>query len=520
MARSFVRHGARRRPPRAPRRHGRCSTRSASRSPARPSRPRASSQRVVDAGRGRGPCRVLGTAPARIAADAALANGTAAHALDFDDMCFVSLAHPSAPLVAAALAAAELVGASRPRAARRLRRRLRDRRAAGPRDEPAALPARLALHVDARHDRRGRRRIAAARARRGRDRSRARDRGVGSVGPQRELRHDGEAAARGSGGAQRRPGGAAGAGRDDRERRGDRRCAGISRGDGQRARSARSTRSSPISARAGKSSTPASPSSCIRRAPATHPTLDALLDLRRQRPASPADDVEAIDVGVDPITPTMLIYDRPAERARGEVQHAVLRRGRRVVDGRVGIDTFDAAHASRPGRSSPCRRASAMSVDPTLDAVGAAADAGARHGPAARRPRPRPAARQRCARLSRAAGQRRRAGAAKFLSCATRALRRRRPRSRRSSLCARSKRAPTCASADRARSARTEIAWRLISTSRAGGMTAVAMRLHRRRDADAGAGAERFAVPRLDAVALADYDPRRSRAPRARRWWR
>jgi 2-methylcitrate dehydratase PrpD len=43
---------------------------------------------------------------------AALANGTAAHALDFDDMCFVSLAHPSAPLVTAAMAMSEELGAS------------------------------------------------------------------------------------------------------------------------------------------------------------------------------------------------------------------------------------------------------------------------------------------------------------------------------------------------------------------------------------------------------------------------
>ena len=57
-------------------------------------------------------CRVLGTQTRASAADAALANGTAAHALDYDDMCFVSLAHPSAPLVAAALAAGELAHAS------------------------------------------------------------------------------------------------------------------------------------------------------------------------------------------------------------------------------------------------------------------------------------------------------------------------------------------------------------------------------------------------------------------------
>ncbi|HEY0874213.1 MAG TPA: MmgE/PrpD family protein [Vicinamibacterales bacterium] len=61
---------------------------------------------------GGGPCRVLGTSLTTTAEGAALANGTSAHALDYDDMCFVSLAHPSAPLVSAALAAGEVKGAS------------------------------------------------------------------------------------------------------------------------------------------------------------------------------------------------------------------------------------------------------------------------------------------------------------------------------------------------------------------------------------------------------------------------
>src|SRR5262249_7708046 len=39
---------------------------------------------------------------------AALANGTAAHALDFDDTNFAMLGHPSPPVLAAALAAGEL----------------------------------------------------------------------------------------------------------------------------------------------------------------------------------------------------------------------------------------------------------------------------------------------------------------------------------------------------------------------------------------------------------------------------
>src|SRR5262249_3676153 len=68
-------------------------------------------QRVTSEDSG-GPCGVVGAPLRASAANAALANGPAAHALDFDDMCFGSLAHPSAPLVSAALAAGEWAGAS------------------------------------------------------------------------------------------------------------------------------------------------------------------------------------------------------------------------------------------------------------------------------------------------------------------------------------------------------------------------------------------------------------------------
>ena len=145
------------------------------------------------------------------AGDAALANGTAAHALDFDDMCFVSLAHPSAPLVPAALAAAEL--AARPA-----------RRCSTPTSSASRSKARLGRAMNPRHYQRGWHCTstlgtigAAAAASRllgldaDRDRTRAGDRRVGGVRPQGELRHDGEAAARGAGGAQRRARGAAGA---------------------------------------------------------------------------------------------------------------------------------------------------------------------------------------------------------------------------------------------------------------------------------------------------------------------
>src|ERR1043166_8336022 len=66
---------------------------------------------AADAALANGDCHVLGTSTRCSAADAALANGVAAHALDYDDMCFVSMAHPSCALVPAVLAAAELSNA-------------------------------------------------------------------------------------------------------------------------------------------------------------------------------------------------------------------------------------------------------------------------------------------------------------------------------------------------------------------------------------------------------------------------
>src|SRR5436190_14341547 len=64
-------------------------------------------QQLAASEAGAGPSRIFGTELSVNAGWAALANGTAAHALDYDDMCFVSLAHPSAPLVSALLALGE-----------------------------------------------------------------------------------------------------------------------------------------------------------------------------------------------------------------------------------------------------------------------------------------------------------------------------------------------------------------------------------------------------------------------------
>ena len=63
-------------------------------------------------GLARGNCSVIGDQRAYAPTAAALVNGTLAHSLDFDDTHAAGSLHSSAPIVPAALAAAEMVGAS------------------------------------------------------------------------------------------------------------------------------------------------------------------------------------------------------------------------------------------------------------------------------------------------------------------------------------------------------------------------------------------------------------------------
>src|SRR6266481_3065256 len=65
-------------------------------------------QQVAQAEGGLPLATVVGTGRRTGAVWAALCNGTAAHALDFDDTNFALMGHPSAPVLAAALAAGEL----------------------------------------------------------------------------------------------------------------------------------------------------------------------------------------------------------------------------------------------------------------------------------------------------------------------------------------------------------------------------------------------------------------------------
>jgi 2-methylcitrate dehydratase PrpD len=98
---------------------------------------------------------------------------------------------------------------------------------------------------------------------------------------------------------------------------------------------------------------------------ATHPSLDAALDLQRRHRFG-ADDVVAVEIGVDPITPTVLLYDRPstALEAKFSMPFCI---AAALVDGRVTLETFDERRVSDPSISAVRARVR-MAVDPTLDA--------------------------------------------------------------------------------------------------------------------------------------------------------
>ncbi|PYQ88916.1 MAG: MmgE/PrpD family protein, partial [Acidobacteria bacterium] len=72
---------------------------------------------------------------------------------------------------------------------------------------------------------------------------------------------------------------------------------------------------------------------------ATHPALDTLLDLQRRHRFT-AGDVETIEIGVDAITPTVLVHDRPSTALEGKFSMPFCAAAA-IVDGRVGLDSFD-----------------------------------------------------------------------------------------------------------------------------------------------------------------------------------
>jgi len=311
-----------------------------------------------------GPCGVLGSRARGIAVAAALANGTAAHALDFDDMCFVSLAHPSAPLVAAALAVAELVGAPG--------RALLDAYIVG-----FEIEGRLGRTMNPRHYERGWHCTST----------------LGTVGATaaaaRLLGLDADATAHALAIAASEASGL-------KENFGTMvkpLHAGLAARNGVLAALlAQAGLSASADAIAGAQGFLVAMSSerdaaaldetvadlgcrweivdtgiTVKLYPscaATHPMLDVLLDVRREHRFI-GKDVDAIDVGVDPITPTVLIHDNPSTglQAKFSMPFCAAAAASR---GHIGIETFDDQTLRDPAIDAVRQRVT-MTVDSTLD---------------------------------------------------------------------------------------------------------------------------------------------------------
>lgn len=308
-------------------------------------------------------CRVIGTADITSAAWAALANGTAAHALDFDDMCFVSLAHPSAPLVSTALAAGEI--------ARSPGRALLDAYVVG-----FEIECILGRAMNPRHYTQGWHATstlgtigAAAAAARilGLDRAAvmqclaiAASEASGlkeNFGTDTKPLHAGLAARNGILAALLAQQGLT-ASRDALDGKQGFLAAMASERDALGATindlgSRWEITESGVTVKLYPS--------CA----GTHPALDAILDLRRAHGFTEA-DVESITIGVDAVTPTILIHPRPTTGLEGKFSMQFCAAAA-LVHGHVGLDTFEPAvvHDARIAGLLPRIE---MSVDPTLRA--------------------------------------------------------------------------------------------------------------------------------------------------------
>jgi 2-methylcitrate dehydratase PrpD len=306
-------------------------------------------------------CTVLGTGLRACATDAALANGTAAHALDFDDMCFVSLAHPSAPLVPAILAAGEQAGVSG--------RAALDAYVIG-----FEVEARLGALMNPRHYHRGWHCTstlgaigAAAAASRllGLDAAlTAHALGIAAssasgvkenFGSMVKPLHAGLAARDGVLAAQ-----LARAGLTSSSRALDGPQGFLHAMDSERDDLASAIRD--LGARWEMLDTGITMKlypSCA----ATHPPLDALLDLRTEESLT-VESIDAIDVDVDRVTPTVLLYDRPSSPLEAKFSLPFCAAAA-MADGRVGIDTFSEDRLRDPALRALMERVT-MGVDEAL----------------------------------------------------------------------------------------------------------------------------------------------------------
>jgi len=323
-------------------------------------------QRAI-AGDGGQACTVVGTDLRSSATGAALANGTAAHALDYDDMCFVSLAHPSAPLVPALLAAGELTGASGST--------LVDAYVIG-----FEIEARLGRLMNPRHYQRGWHctstlgaiGAAAAVSRLMGLNARAAGHAIAiaaseasglkeNFGTMVKPLHAGLAARDGVLAARLAHSGLTASALALDGPQGFLHAMDSERDDLEHEAADLGARWEIVDSGITVKLYP----SCA----GTHPALDAILALRRQEGFT-AEGVDRIDVDVDAITPTVLIYDRPSTGLQAKFSMPFCAAAA-VVFGRVGVETFEADRLSDPRVASLQSRVT-MTVDSTLG-VGAPA---------------------------------------------------------------------------------------------------------------------------------------------------
>ena len=306
-------------------------------------------------------CRILGTSCRTGAAWAALANATAAHALDYDDMCFLSLAHPSAPLVAAGIATGEMSAASG--------RAILEAYSIG--FEVEAVLGRVMNPGHYQHGWHCTSTIGTI----GAAAASARTLGLGFKQTVTALSI---AASEASGlkenfGTMVKPLQAGLAARNGvlavlLARRGL--SASATALDGPQGflvamssermdlGSALDDLGSRWEIIEGGITVKLYPS-CA----ATHPALDALLDLRR-RHGFGSDEVEAVEIGVDAITPTVLIYERPTTGLEAKFSMHLCAAAA-IARGRVGIDTFQSNVIEDPRVQDLVRRVT-MHVDPAV----------------------------------------------------------------------------------------------------------------------------------------------------------
>lgn len=289
-------------------------------------------------------CIVWGTGLCSTAPDAALANGTAAHALDFDDVSFVSIAHTSATLVPAVMAIAELAAAP-------------GRAALGAYVVGFEIQSRLGRVMNPRHYQQGWHCTAT----------------LGAIGAaaaaSRLLGLDASAAGHALAIAASE-------------------ASGLKENFGSMVKplhaglAARNGVFAALLARAGMTASAHAldgPQGFVRAfsgeredlareaedlghrweildtgialklypsCAGTHPTIDALLDLRARENFS-ADDVERVEIDVDAIVPTILIYNRPTTALEAKFSMPFCAAAA-ILFGQVGLDTFDDGRTADP----------------------------------------------------------------------------------------------------------------------------------------------------------------------------